>query len=266
MTVSEKLSRKLSLYRKTVSVLVCLSMVFASLSFLPVTAGGAGVKPEEIEKEPERIMRLTDAEPNLYTKIWLNADGTRTLEYFGEPVKYTDNEGNVKDKLLTFKEERKGFSAEQIDITYFFDKNLGNGIALSYGETEIFMFPAGVDCEGELSDDKETLTYRFDSSAVYEYSLTYSGYKENIIVSEYTGRTEYKFVYLTNGAKIKQSDGDTFISDEKGNAIATFSDIIIFTADEKNNTLGEITVEELKENENSRCNKSTNSLLTICKL
>ena len=68
MKVSEKLSRKLSLYRKTISVLVCLSMVFASFSFLPVTAGGAGVKPEEIEKKGRafiwHIERILGAEEN----------------------------------------------------------------------------------------------------------------------------------------------------------------------------------------------------------
>ncbi len=234
---------------KFISFIICLALIIACGSSLILEVNSVSRDSLIVEKEPEHILRLVEEEPNLYTKIWLNSDGTRSMEYFGEPVKYVDIEGNVKDKLLTFREERNGFYAEQSDIAYFFEKNLGNGIALSFDKTEVLMFPSGVDCEGQLSDDRETLTYRCDSSTEYEYLLTYSGYKENIIVSEYTGRTEYKFVYLTNGASIKQFEGKTFISDKNGNIRAMFSDVVVYTADEKNNTVGEMTVEELAENE-----------------
>ncbi len=235
--------------RRFISVLLSVAIVFASLTFLsPFVSSIEGELPN-VEKEPEHVMRLSDSEPNLYTRIWLNEDGTRTMEYFGEPVKFIDGEGNTVDKLLTFKKERLGFTAEQSDISYFFNENIGDGIALSYDKTEISMFPVGLDGEARLSDNHEKLIYAVTGDTVYEYLLTYSGYKEEIVVFEFNGQTEYKFIYNTNGAIVTQSEGNTFISDEQGNTLATFSDIIVFTADEKNNSLGELIVEELKKNE-----------------
>ena len=39
--------------------------------------------------------------------------------------------------------------------------------------------------------DTDSIVYRSDPKTSYEYSITYSGYKENIAVSEYIGQTDY---------------------------------------------------------------------------
>lgn len=83
----------------------------------------------------------------------------------------------------------------------------------------------------------------------YQYSLTYTGYKEEIVVSEYTGQTEYTFRYLTNGLTlVNLGDGYGF-ADSSGTVRATLSEILVFTADDRNNTVGEMVVETVRENE-----------------
>ena len=208
----------------------------------------ASEKPSS-EIEASHVIRLTDEEPNLNTKIWLNEDGTRTLELFDEPVKYVDGTGIVKDKLLSFKKVRQGYSAEQSDIEYYFDEKLENGVSMKYGDLNILMIPYFADGTARLSEDSETLAYPVTGDTVYEYSLTCAGFKENIIVYDYNGRTEFQFVYHTNGTTIKQTDNGTFITDKKGNMLASLSDIIVLTSDDVNNTFGELLVEEIQKNE-----------------
>ena len=76
--------------------------------------------------------------------------------------------------------------------------------------------------------------------------------KEDIIVSEYTGQTEYSFVLETNGLAVTEQYGSYFLTDGDGNVKATIGDVIIFTADERNNTLAGMTVETLEENQRYR--------------
>ena len=100
--------------------------------------------------------------------------------------------------------------------------------------------------EATMEEDKETVSYEIDSVTSYEYELTYAGFKEDIVVNEYTGQTEYSFILKTDGLKIYEEYGSFFLTDHDGNIKATIGDIIIFTADEANNTMGTMTYETVK--------------------
>ncbi len=71
------------------------------------------------------------------------------------------------------------------------------------------------------------------------------GVKEDIVVSEYTGQTEYSFNLKTYGLTPVNDNGSYALIDSNGVQRATLGDIIIFTADERNNTFGELIVEEI---------------------
>ena len=101
----------------------------------------------------------------------------------------------------------------------------------------------------ELSD-KMTVVYEYDTKTSYEYSLTYLGFKEDIVVSEYTGQTEYTFTLYTNGLSLSaDSSGEYYLYDSDGNIKASVGNIVIFTADEQNNTFGTLTAHTVEENE-----------------
>lgn len=103
--------------------------------------------------------------------------------------------------------------------------------------------------EASLSDDKETVSYPFGNKTSLEYSLTYTGFKEDIVVEEYTGQTEYTFRLYTNGLTLIQEYGSYYLADENNEIKATIGDIIIFTADERNNAFGSMTYETVTANE-----------------
>ena len=55
------------------------------------------ISQQDIE-EKGHVNRLREQEPNDNTVIFQNRDGTKTAYFFSNPVKYTDKNGNTKDK------------------------------------------------------------------------------------------------------------------------------------------------------------------------
>ncbi len=205
------------------------------------------------------VARLSDAEPNLHTLIFENADGTRTLRLFDHPVKYEEN-GAVKDISLDIETTTGGFASAQSPINVSFPLILSNGIALAYEDVDVSMTPlpssapplgsiTTVNMTGTLSEDNRTVSYDYDPDTVFEYQLTYAGFKEDIVVKEYTGQTEYAFLLHTGGLTLTEAGGSHFLTDEKGEIRATLGDVIILTADGCNNALGSMTYETVKAND-----------------
>lgn len=101
----------------------------------------------------------------------------------------------------------------------------------------------------QRKEETETVIYQTDENTTYEYSLTYTGFKEDIVVNEYTGQTEYEFTLNTNGLFIDEEMGSYSLNDSAGNKKALIGDIIVFTADEKNNTQGTMTYDTVIPNQ-----------------
>lgn len=100
--------------------------------------------------------------------------------------------------------------------------------------------------------DSKTVSYSYDAKTTLEYALTYTGFKEDIVVSSYTGQTEYTFVLETGGLSPLLRDGSYYLVDEAGTIRASIGDIIVFSADERNNTTGTIRMETITEKERYR--------------
>ena len=173
----------------------------------------------------------------------------RTMRVYSHPVKYTDKDGNTKDITLDIQSRvGGGFETKDNSIKTTFGAKLSEGIRLQSEDVDIKLIPANSLNRATLSEDNKTVSYTLDEKTTLEYSLTYTGFKEDIVVNEYTGQTEYEFLLYTNGLTVKEEMGSYYLADSEGNRKANIGDIIIFTADERNNTLGELSCEEIKPN------------------
>lgn len=212
------------------------------------------------------VKRLYDAEgEDLNKVVFLNSDGTKTAYFFAYDVKYTDDNGDIQDISLNIESREDGAyrSTQTASITTF-SKKLSDGIVLEGNGEKISLVPissavysesltvngasSGTEPTVHKTDDK-TVTYTIDTKTTINYSLTYTGFKEDIIVSEYTGQTEYDFVLNTNGLTLEEINGSFRLVDENSTVKATLGDIIIFTSDNANNTMGEMTARTVKANE-----------------
>jgi len=212
----------------------------------------------EEDGEPVRLPLL---EKDLYTIAYTDTSGKCKMKMFSYPVKYVDADGKIKDISLEIEQdENGGFRTAASNIITKFPQKLTDGISLEYDDIKIEMTPVE-STDGKISTEKigafnamlsadnKKVSYTFGSKTRLDYELTYTGFKEDIVVESYTGQTEYNFFIKTNGLTLTERSGSYFIEDSDGNVKATIGDIIIFTADERNNTFGSMTHTVIKENQ-----------------
>lgn len=227
----------------------------------------------ETAKERMHVKRLYEEEGDaLNSVVFQNADDSRTLYIFPYPVKYVSESGEIKDISLNLRSDgskagtyRSAASGAQTVMP----RNLSEGISLSSPDVELTLLPVAKkasDASGKVFAartaltafpaatklDEKTVSYVYDEKTTLEYSLTYTGFKEDIVVREYTGQTEYEFLLQTNGLVPKESNGSFYLCDTAGNVRASIGDIVIFTADERNNALGSLSFETIQEKQTYR--------------
>ncbi len=200
--------------------------------------------------------------------VTANDDGSYTMRLFNHPVKYINEAGKIEDISLELKTSNNGGFETKAGVSRTqFSNKISNGISLSGNGVEIELLPSmntvssntkatatlameqATKALSVTKIDKGTVSYYYNDKTTLEYSLTYTGFKEDIVVKEYTGQTEYTFTLNTNGLTLKCENGSYYLADENGEKKATIGTIVIFTADERNNTLGSMTHEVVKENQ-----------------
>ena len=204
-------------------------------------------------KENDYVGRVEAEEKDLYTFVFANGDGTNTMRIYSHPVKYVADDGSIRDISLDIEAKRGGgFVTADHEIITTFESKLTEGVSLEYNDIELTLVPApgtGVAPTAELSSDGKVVTYEMNDNTSFVYELTYAGFKEDIVVEEYTGQTEYEFTLFTNGLTLCEEYGSYYLADAEGNIEATIGDIIVFTADERNNTMGSMTYETVRANQ-----------------
>lgn len=242
--------------KQWLSILLSVVMLFTSMAIPAATIPSPAATQMEEDHVTGDIIATEELNTtqilNLYSKSKKNEDGTYTMEVFDVPIKYMNANGVVKDKLLGLKETASSYVTRQSDIVCSFPKTMSAGISLTYGDSVITMVPDIANNIVKTQHKDGVVSYLTDTKTLYQYSLTYMGYKEDIIVPDYTGQTEYSFTYYTNGLHMDVIDDELVVKDTDGNIIAGFSEVIVFTADDLNNTFGEYRCETIEKNKEYR--------------
>lgn len=264
---------KRNTYFKFLAVALTICLLITSSSF-PTTVVASNVQTVEQMNAEETVLKLPDiideaeaeennyigrikeAEPNLSTFVFANGDGTNTMRVYSHPVKYVAENGTVRDISLDVKAKADGgFVTADHEIITTFARNLTDGISLEYNNIKITLTPelaVGTKPVATLSNNGKSVAYDTNNATSFVYELTYTGFKEDIVVEEYTGQTEYEFTLYTNGLTLCEENGSYYLADAEGNVKATIGDIIVFTADERNNTMGSMTHETVRTNQEYR--------------
>lgn len=200
------------------------------------------------------VARLNSEEQSLSEVVLEKDDGTRALYLFSENVKYIDENGDVADKSNNAVRKGRAFVNEGNDVEIILPATLTAGIAVIGDELNITMKPLTDKIGRSLSPAKktadDTVVYSdvFDSSTNIEYTYTYGGVKENIILESYNGKNSFDYEITTGGLSLYEDKGTLLLADESGDVKATLGEVVVFSADNKNNTFGKYKVEELEKN------------------
>lgn len=200
------------------------------------------------------VARLNSEEQSLSEVVLEKDDGMRALYLFSENVKYIDENGDVADKSNNAVRKGRAFVNEGNDVEIILPATLMAGIAVIGDELNITMKPLTDKIGRSLSPAKktadDTVVYSdvFDSSTNIEYTYTYGGVKENIILESYNGKNSFDYEITTGGLSLYEDKGTLLLADESGDVKATLGEVVVFSADNKNNTFGKYKVEELEKN------------------
>lgn len=200
------------------------------------------------------VARLNSEEQSLSEVVLEKDDGTRALYLFSENVKYIDENGDVADKSNNAVRKGRAFVNEGNDVEIILPATLTAGIAVHSDELNITMKPLtdsiGRSLSTAVQTEEDTVLYSdvFDSSTDIEYTYTYSGVKENIILESYNGKNSFDYEVTTGGLTLYEDKGTLLLADENGEVKATLGEVIVFSADNKNNTFGKYTIKELEKN------------------
>lgn len=226
-------------------------------------------RPEAIEsylvEQKGHVLRLRELEEDLNTIVFQNRDGNKTLYYFDQPVKYVDKNGNIKDKKTTVtsvidKAEYSadyGFVTSDNDIKTYFPKKLvgDKGVLVEYQDMKIELIALSAEKNISLSAEKkqnqvdsqtrDSVEYNkaFGNNTLLKYTPTFGGFKEDIILSSYTGKNEFSFKIKTNGLALVCEDGKYYLADPATNEkLMQVGDIVVYDGSMVPNTTPSVPV------------------------
>ncbi len=214
--------------------------------------------PETLDVEQIKsegfVARLKSEEASLSEIVLEKEDGTRALYLFDRSVKFTDDKGNIIDKSNKAVFADGKFKAESNDIEVTLPQSISAGITAKNDGFHISMRPVAtantrILSAGSISGENSVL-YKdvFDDFTDIKYTFTYEGVKEDIILEKYSGKNEFVFEVTTGGLTLFDEKGTLLLADEKGEVQASLGEVIVFSADNKNNTCGEFEIEEKVDN------------------
>lgn len=199
--------------------------------------------------------RIKSAEQSLGEVIFENEEGIRSLYIFDEDVKFRDESGAVKDKSNKAVRKNNTFVSESNDIEVVLPLSIMGGVTLKDDGLNINMRPVSAlhttrfNSAGQIKDEKSVLYQDvFDEYTDVKYTFTYSGVKEDIILEKYNGVSSFNYEVSTGGLSLNEEKGALVLRDDNGEAKAVIGEIVVFSADNKNNTFGEYTIKEKVKN------------------
>ena len=212
-------------------------------------------------EEHGHISRLSDEE-TLNTLVYLNRDGTKTKYIMDYPVKYVDENGNMKFVDLSMSEMATAFETAANDIVLSVSKDYTKGITLTYNDYAVSLvaMPGNKTIVSEgigtapivtATKNNNAVTYNdvFGTDIDIRYLPLHNGVKEDIILQAYSGTNTFDFLLSTSGLGV-YSEKDNYYLAEAANADMRMDlgKVIVYDANRKISE-GSLTVTTLKENQ-----------------
>lgn len=177
------------------------------------------------------VERLENLE-SLNTIVYLNKNGTKTVHFFENDVKFMDANGNIVDKDINLELSNDGFTTKRNDISLTLPNQISDGFTVSYNGKMLTLMPAPekathltVNQTAILDSNDNTVTYEsvFDTDSDLVYTPTLNGVKEEIVLSSYNGTNSWSYFAQTNGMYPFVGDDGIYYFAESENAEDKFS-------------------------------------------
>ncbi len=202
------------------------------------------VDKQEFESK-NHLYRLPELE-SLSSYAFRNTDGTTTIYYLDQQVKFINGDGEVAEKDISLIEKSNGYGIVKSDIGLTLPNKITDGITLDYSGYSIKLIPNTRDAASNknlsdmsLSDKVTKKVTKIENSIVYSklfgentdvrYTPLLSGIKEDIILASYTPDARYSFTLQTDGLYLCESEGKYYLAKTLDSApIFHLGDVIVY--------------------------------------
>lgn len=199
---------------------------------------------EEAFWSQDHVARLTEQE-DLDTYVFLNADGSQTVYYMDENVKFLDGNGVVREKDIKLTASTSGYSTTRNNVGLNLPTNLAQGITLSYNGYDVNLIPENILSATTVRQQNGKVAYLncYGKGTGLIYTPTLSGMKEDILLSSYTGVNSFSFLLNTDGLNMYQNEQGRWYLAQSANATTKMemADIVAYDANTRH-SLGSISV------------------------
>ena len=135
------------------------------------------------------VHRLREQEASLSTVTFQNSNGSKTSYVYSRPVKYIDENGEVKDKSTAITAELNRYAMLDNSVKAYFPHSITNGVEVAYDDYAITMTPITDRIIPAPILEGNAVSYGkvFDASTILRYQTKQNGIKEDIVMVRDTG-------------------------------------------------------------------------------
>ena len=189
------------------------------------------VDKKEFKKRNHKFRLESEEELNTY--VFGNEDGTQTVYYMYENVKFKDKNGKIKEKDISLVDKKNGYGIKQNEVDLFLPDNPLEGIEVEYSGYTMKIIPQGNKDEVTAQQTDNSVVYErfFDEKSSLKYTPLLSGVKEDIILTSYKENASYDFLIETDGLYLYNDDRGYYLADENNKEeIFNLGEIIVYDA------------------------------------
>lgn len=203
---------------------------------------------QEHKKQYSRAERLYAQERGLDTILYANDDGTETAYFFDEPIKYYNDAGDAVDKsnrlysVPDYREDMVEYSYVTLDndVKTYYPTELTEktGLIIETPSISIELSPMS-DFASLVSEKDGIVEYdeAFGPSTVLRYTPMFSGYKEDLIIYEYS-KNIFSFILETNGLiPLSDGNGSIHLFGEDSEPYASINPLFVYDSSEEHNNI-----------------------------
>lgn len=193
---------------------------------------------QRVIRENQNVKRLYSQETDLNSCIFQNRDGTKTMYYFGYPIKYVEENGTIRDKsnqIEKLNNSSYSYYTPYNDIQTFFPEYINgkSDILVKSGNYQVSFTPVlniGVNAELSSSGDNTVVQYKdaFGKGYLLQYSPQFTGVKEEIVIDQNLGQYEFNFLIQAKGLTISKQGNHVVFTSADGTIVGEISDVLLY--------------------------------------
>ncbi len=188
-----------------------------------------GLNSQNIESSGA-VVRLRNEESDLHTAVFQHNDGKYSMYISSEPIKYIDENGNIRDRsstistsAVTLNGKSYAFSSTDNSIKQYYPEKITDGALYKSGDNVIEIIPVanGVDSQDAFMQNN-TVVYQnaFGRNTFLFCKPTLNGVEATLAIAKYTGQSEFSFTVNTNGLSLVVENGEAIIKTTDGEIVS----------------------------------------------